>query len=300
LRFIQALGGCVAGVAAIAMVRDFFPVEESAKILSLLILILGLSPLLAPTFGGFIAAWLGWQWIFIVLSIIVSLILLLVIFFLPEGHRADPSVSLRMAPMMETFISILKQPRFSVYTLSGAFSFASLFLYVTGSPVIFMEIFRVSPQLYGGIFALLSVGFIGGNQINILLLRKYKSEQLFRVALVCQVMVTIIFLVGAMNNWWGLYATIAMFFLTLSCLGLIYPNGSAMALSPFSKNMGSASALLGFLQLGVAGIASGGVGLFNSGTSVPIVAMMVATSVVAWLILLIWGRRSGAIVPSAV
>jgi MFS transporter, DHA1 family, multidrug resistance protein len=291
IRFIQALGGCVAGVAAISMVRDFFPVEESAKILSLLILILGVSPLLAPTLGSFIAIWLGWEWIFIALAIIVFLVLLLIFFFLPEVYKPDRTVSLRIKPMLATFLSILKNPQFTVYTLSGAFSFATLFLYVAGSPVIFMEIFQLSPQAYGGVFALLSVGFIGSNQLNIFLLRKYKSEQLFRVALICQVIVNIIFLIGALNNWYGLAATITMLFLSLSCLGLIYPNASALALTPFTKNIGSASALLGFLQIGVAGLASGGVGMFNSGTSVPIVAMMVITSVIAFLLLLIWGKK---------
>jgi MFS transporter, DHA1 family, multidrug resistance protein len=294
-RFLQALGGCVAGVAAIAMVRDFFPVEESAKVLSLLILILGLSPLLAPTFGGFITVWLGWKSIFIVLAIIVLIILLLVFFFLPVGREPDKSVSLKVGHMSSTFADIFRVRQFSVYTIAGAFSFASLFLYVAGSPVIFMDIFKVSPQVYGGIFALLSVGFIGSNQLNILLLKKFKSEQLFRVALVAQVFINIAFLVAAFNGWLGLTSTIVMLFLSLSSLGLIYPNASALALAPFTRNIGSASALLGFLQIGVAGLASGGVGLFKSGTSVPIVLMMAITSLIALMILIIWGWKSGTL-----
>src|SRR6478609_5569423 len=75
MRFLQALGGCAAQVAAMAMVRDFFPVHETAKIISLLILILGVSPLLAPTVGGFVAIHLGWQWVFIVLALFASLVL---------------------------------------------------------------------------------------------------------------------------------------------------------------------------------------------------------------------------------
>src|ERR1700735_2370242 len=70
MRSLQALGGCAAQVASMAMVRDFFPVHETAKIISLLILILGASPLLAPTVGGFIAVHLGWQWVFVILAIV--------------------------------------------------------------------------------------------------------------------------------------------------------------------------------------------------------------------------------------
>lgn len=285
IRFLQALGGCVAWVAALAMVRDFFPVEQSAKVFSLLILVIGLSPLLAPTFGGFIATGLGWQWVFIVLAIITFLILMVTIFFLPEGHQPDPGVSLKARPMVITFLSILKQPQFYTYSLAGAFAFSTLFIYVAGSPVIFMEIFQVTPQAYGGIFALLSVGFIGGSQLNILINRKYKSEQIFRVALITWVITSIVFLLGAWNNWYGLTATIIFFFVALTCLGLTNPNATALALAPFSKNAGSASALLGFLQIGVAGLASAGVGFFNATNSIPVATIMTGTSLTAFIIL---------------
>lgn len=284
-RFIQALGGCVAGVAAMTMARDFFPVEESAKIFSLLILILGLSPLLAPTLGGFITAGLGWQWVFIGLMLLAALVLAIVILFLPTGYQPDHSVSLRPGPMINSFLSILRNKQFYTYTLSASFSFATLLVYVAGSSLIFMEIYQVSPQLFGGIFALLSVGFIGGNQVNILLLKRYKSEELYRVALISQLIFAIIFLIGAIYGWWGLVSTIVMFFLLLSTIGLIYPNGSALALAPFSTNVGTASALLGFLQIGIGGLASSCIGLFNSTDSVPILAMEVAVSAIANVIL---------------
>lgn len=297
-RFIQALGGCVAGVAALTMVRDFFPVEETAKIISLLVLILGLSPLLAPTLGGFITTSLSWQWIFVFLILIAVAVLFLVIFYLPPAYKPDATISLKPAPMLATFVSILKNRQFIMYSLAGSFSFASLFIYVAGSPVIFMEIFNVSPQAYGGLFALLSVGFIGSNQVNILLLRWYRSEHIFRVALLCQFIANAFFLIGAWNNWFGLGSTIGMFFISLSCLGLIYPNASALALAPFTRNMGSASSLIGFLQIGVAGLASGSVGLFNTRDSVPIVAMMVITSFVAVLILIVGIRKIVVASPS--
>jgi len=284
-RFIQALGGCVAGVAAMTMARDFFPVEESAKIFSLLILILGLSPLLAPTLGGFITAGFGWQWVFIGLMLLAALVMAIVMLFLPTGYQPDPTISLRAKPMINSFLSILRNKQFYTYTLSASFSFATLLVYVAGSSLIFMEIYHVSPQLFGGIFALLSVGFIGGNQVNILLLKRYKSEDLYRVALISQLVVAIIFLIGAIYGWWGLVTTIVMFFLLLSTIGLIYPNGSALALAPFTTSVGTASALLGFLQIGIGGLASSSIGLFNSTNSVPIMAVEVAVSLIANLIL---------------
>ncbi|MBC7849090.1 MAG: multidrug effflux MFS transporter [Chitinophagaceae bacterium] len=292
-RFIQALGGCVAWVAAMTMVRDFFPVEESAKIFSTLVLILGLSPLLAPTIGGYISVWLGWQWVFIFLALLALVIVVLVGIFLPEPHPADPSVSLKAGPMLQTFFSILKERTFLIYTLAGAFSFSTMFIYVAGSPAVFMEHYKVTPQVYGGIFALLSVGFIGGNQVNILLLKKYSSQRIFKSAVLFQVLVSILYFIGVYYGWLNLYSTIAMLFIVLSCLGLTYPNASAIALSPFTKNLGSASALLGFLQLGIAGGISSFVGMFETQGSLAIAVLLPATAIISMIILAIGTRRIG-------
>ncbi|HWU84867.1 MAG TPA: multidrug effflux MFS transporter, partial [Rhodocyclaceae bacterium] len=250
LRLLQALGGCVAQVGALTMVRDFFPAHEGAKVMSLLLLILSVSPLLAPTIGSFLATALGWQWIFALLGLIALAILALVRARLPEGHAPDPDVSLRPLPILRTFVGILRDPHFHVYACAGAFCFSGLFLYVAGSPVIFMKVFGVDTHTYGAIFAGLSVGFIGGSQLNIVLSKKFGSAAVFRHAMLVQALVALVFLLGVWGGWYDLGATIVMFFAWLSCLGLIYPNAAVLALAPFSRNAGSASALLGFLQIG--------------------------------------------------
>jgi DHA1 family bicyclomycin/chloramphenicol resistance-like MFS transporter len=259
----------------------------------LLILIIGLSPLLAPTIGGYIVVSLGWHAVFISLAALGALVLVVVILYLPEGHQPDTSVSLKPKPIVLTFLNILKNPQFHTYTFSGAFAFATLFIYVAGSPVIFMEMYQVSPQAYGGIFALLSVGFIGGSQLNIYLTQHFKSERIFQVALVCQVITSFFFLLCVSNGWIGLYATIGFFFICLTCVGLINPNANALALAPFVKNIGSASALLGCTQIGVAALASSGVGLFNSGNIVPIIGLLTATTSMSFVILMVGKRNVG-------
>src|SRR5258706_8427864 len=204
LRFVQALGGCAAQVASMAMVRDFFPARETAKIISLLILILSASPLLAPSVGVFVAVHLGWQWVFIVLSAFVLLMLAISAWVLPEGHEPDRNISLRPAPILRNYASVLKEPQFLTYALSGAFAFSGLLVYVASSPIVFMEVFHVSQQQFGAIFAGLSVGFIGSNQINVFLLRKFTSEQIFRATLLVECPVALLFLVGTMCGWFGL------------------------------------------------------------------------------------------------
>lgn len=281
----------MAQVAAMAMVRDFFPVRDTAKILSLLILILGVSPLLAPTVGGFVALNLGWQWVFIVLAVVAGLNLAVCWWSLPEGHAPDRSVSLRPVPILRNFADVLKEPQFITFALSGAFAFSGLLVYVAGSPIIFMEVFHVSARTFGVIFAGLSIGFIGSNQVNVLLLRRFSSTQIFHGALMVQCPAALLFLAGTVYGWFGLGMTLALLFVALSSLGLAYPNAAALALAPFDHNIGSASAMLGFLQIGVSGLTSASIGIFNSHSMLPVVLLLAATSWIGLAVLLI-GKRS--------
>lgn len=291
LRFLQAIGGCVAGVAAVAMVRDLFPVEENARVFALLMLVLGLSPLLAPTIGGYVTAAFGWRSVFIILAILGGLLLIATRYGLPNGYKPDTSLSLKPRPILTNFLAVLREPRFHTYAITGAVSFAGLFAYVADSPLVFMTIFRVTGQEYGWIFAGLSVGLIGASQLNGLLLRHFRSEQLVLAALVSQVTITLLFLLLTSMGWLGLAGTIGFLFAFLCCLGIVNPNTGALALSPFSKNAGSASALMGATQMGLGALASLAVSLFNNHTAIPMVSIMAATSVLALLIVLL-GQRS--------
>lgn len=290
-RFIQALGGCSASVGAMSMVRDFYPVHQSAKIFSLLTLILGVSPLFAPTIGGLITTWLSWHWVFIFLIVVVSMILLVTLFFLPEGHEPDPSISLSFIPILKNFVFILKEPLFYTYAFAGSFSFAGLLVYVAGSPIIFMNGFHVEPQSYSIIFAGLATAFIGGSQLNILLSKKYSSPKTFKMALIAQSLIGVFFLVGTINDWYGLYGTIFFLWITLGCVGITLPNASALCLVAFPKNAGSASALMGFLQIGLAALASSVIGLFESSGIFAVVAILAVTSWIGLVILFIGKRR---------
>lgn len=295
MRFVQAVGGCAAGVASMAMVRDFFPAKETAKIISLLILVISASPLLAPSVGVFVAVNWGWQWVFIVLSAFVVVMLLVTAFVLPEGHAPDRSVEMRPLPILRNYGAVLKEPQFLTYALSGAFSFSGLLVYVASSPIVFMEVFHVSAQQFGAIFAGLSVGFIGSNQVNVFLLRKFSSEQIFLGAMLVECPIALLLLVGTMAGWFGLTATLVLLFIALSTLGLAFPNAAALALVPFDHNIGSASAMMGFLQIGVSGLASASIGILDSHTMMPVALVLAATSWIALAILLVGKRRIPAL-----
>jgi DHA1 family bicyclomycin/chloramphenicol resistance-like MFS transporter len=292
IRLLQALGGCGAQVASVAMVRDFFPVKDNARILSMLFLFIAVSPLLAPSAGGLVIAVAGWRAVFVLLAAIVGVITAVTWFLLPEAHPPDTTISLRPGPILAEYGVILRDRGFAPYAFAGAFSFAGLFTYVAGAPIIFMEQFQLSPSSFSLSFALLAGGFIGGSQLNVLLLRRYDGGTLFGRVLGVQVGATLVFLLGTAFGWFGLYSTLALFFVVLGCTGITYPNAAAMAMAPFSRNAGSAAALLGFIQLGVGAVISSGIGVFTLHTSLPIIAILATTSVIALAIQSVGGRAA--------
>lgn len=286
LRFVQAIGSCAAAVAAIAMVRDLFTVQESPKVFASLMLVIALSPMLAPTAGGYLIAALGWPSVFIFLGIMALLMLLTTIFWLPESYIPDSSYSLKPKPILKNFSIVLKEPRFYTYALVSAITFSGLFAYVSASPVVFMDLFGVSETGYGWIFALLSSFFIGFSQVNSLILRWFNSETIVQWALIAQVIISILFLIMALNNLLNLYGTILFIGLFLGCLGFINPNASALALAPFNKNAGIASALMGALQMGIGALASAMISLFKADAVWPMSAIMSLAAIIALLCLL--------------
>ncbi len=285
LRFFQAVGSCAATVAAVAMVRDLFPVHENAKVFALLMLVVGASPMVAPTVGGYVTSAVGWHAVFTILAVMGALMLLACIFWLPDSFRPDTSLSLKPAPIIRNFWSVWKEPQFYTYALTGAVAFSALFTYVSGSPKVFMQVFQLSDKAYGWVFAALSVGFIGSSQVNTLLLKRYGSEQILPVALSVMSVAALVFVWGSGGGWLGLWGTIGALAVLLCCLGFVNPNTAALSLAPFARNAGTASALMGALQMGAGALASVFVSLFKENTAFPMAACMAVSALLSLLIL---------------
>lgn len=290
-RFLQAIGGCAASVGAFAMVRDLFEAKESAKVFSLLILILGVSPLLAPTIGGYLAVHAGWASVFVALTAIAMTILAVVFFKLPESHKGDVAHVLRPMPIIRNYLSILREPQFYTYAISGAVGFSGLFVYLAASPTIFMEIFGVSEQTYGYIFAFIAMGIVGMSQINVLLIKRFSNEKILFSSLLALTIASFIFLICSYMGWYNLYSVIGTMFVFLCCIGLSNPNSAALSMAPFGSKAGSAAAMLGFLQMAAGALVSVCVGLLKAQQLFPVAGIFVGTSVIAVIILVLGSKN---------
>ena len=290
MRLLQALGGCVGMVAAQALVRDLFPVDKIAQVFSLLTLVVAISPMIAPTIGGYATVAFGWHSIFIILAIITALILVGIVYMLPNGRTADASLSLRPQAVLSNFYTVLKQPQFLTYAVTGGIAASAPFAYIAGSPDVFMTIYKVSEQEYGWIFAFLAVAILAPNQLNHLLLKRFTSEQIVFATLVYQSVVGVFLVLGTWAGWYGQYGLILMLFAFLCGQGLVAPNASALSLAPFTRHAGSAAALMGSFRMGFGALISGAVSVLHNNTAIPMVCMM-QFCVVSGLLILLIGQR---------
>jgi len=291
LRFVQALGSCAATVTSVTLVRDLFPVNENAKVFALLMLVLGASPMIAPTVGGYITSAFGWHMVFIVLAILCAIIFLSCVLWLPAAYKPDRSLSLKPGPIIRSFWSVFTEPQFYTYCFTGGIAFTGLFAYVAGSPVVFMNVYGVGQKAYGWIFAFLSIGFIGSSQLNNILLKRFSSRQIIQAALVCYSILSIFFLLSSGMGWLSLPLLIFFIFLLLSCIGIMNPNTASLTLAPFEKNAGTASSLMGAIQMGLGSLISIFISMFEKPSTNPLAISMAVSAILALTVLKLGSRR---------
>ncbi len=291
LRFVQAIGGCAGMVAAQALVRDLFPVNKIAQAFAYLTLVIAVSPMIAPTVGGYLSAHLDWHYLFIVLGAIGTLILVFTKLYLPKGMPADRSISLKPKQVARKYLLVLKNKQFLTFILVGGIAGAAPFAYIAGSSDVFINQFGLSETIYGWIFAFLAVAMIGSTQLNHILLKKYSNQQIIQVALSYQVILGLFLVLGIYFDWFSVGVFIVMLFVFLTGHGLSVPNSAALSLAPFSQNAGSASAMMGFMRMAIGGLVTALVSVFHDGTAMPMVVLMAICILGGLLVLSLYHRK---------
>ena len=253
LRFFQAIGACACLVIPRAIVRDIFTAQESARVFSHLMLVIGLAPILAPMLGSFVLGFYSWKAIFVFLTAFGILCLWLCHFTIPQTKGPNPAEKISGA--LKKYLEILQDRNFVVCAVSGGFMMAGLFSYITASPFAYLEFFGLSSKNYSLLFAINSVGFVAMSQINAQLLKKFSIKKLLGKFLLLPAFAGIALLFIGLNEptFWPFTLVIFIF---LASIGAISPSTTALALSHQLKHSGSASALLGTIQFTFATIAS--------------------------------------------
>jgi DHA1 family bicyclomycin/chloramphenicol resistance-like MFS transporter len=275
-RFIQALGACAGGVVSRAVVRDRFGHTETARMLSLLMLIMGLAPILAPLLGGALLGFGGWRlnfWFMAAFGVAVGLAGL---FRLTESRSAETTAHAATESPAQAYLALMREPRLVGYALAGALNGATLFTWIASSPDLLIRIYGIAPSAFGWVFGLNAVGVIGGNQVNRYLLRRRTPDQVLARSSVIAVGVAVLMTAAAVSGFGGRYSVLPLLFLLLATYGFIQGNTMAGALNVDPRRAGAISALMGAVSFGMGALASAAAGVLHDGTPRPMSLVMLA------------------------
>lgn len=273
-RFLQGLGGCAGMVIARAVVRDRCAPQEAAKAFSLLMLVMGLAPILAPVLGGLLLEILNWRALFIVLAGFGALCLFFIWKTLIESRDTKNAEPLQLGRVLRNYGVLLRHRPFMASTLASGFAFAGLFAYIAGSPFVVMQLHGLTPQQYSWMFGANSFGLIAASQLNMFLLRRYDMKRLLQAGLFLAATASLFLLTLGLLDKLSLPLLLGGFFLFTSSIGIIAPNAGASALADQGEKAGTASALMGALQFGIATLAGASMSLWHDGSATPLVTVM--------------------------
>jgi len=293
-RFLQALGGCAPIVIPRAVVRDHFDQVGSIRMLSVLMLVMGLAPILAPLIGGQLLVNFGWRSVFWLLAAYAVAWLVLVTLFLPESLPVERRRRQPVRVVLSTYLGLLFDRTYICYVLSGALIFAGLLTYVSGSPYVFIELFHVSPERFGLYFGVNACGIMAASQTNRWLATRVEGRRIVGVVLTVAMTASLILLFDAYSGFGGFAGILIPLFFYIACHGFVLPNTTALAMAPHGHVAGSASALLGTIQFVLASLTGTLVSALTNGTAVPLAAVIAGCGVAAFISHLVGGRRSVA------
>ena len=267
LRALQAVGGACGMIIGRAMVADRFDEKETARALSMLISVMMLAPIVAPILGGFIVTRFGWRGVFGGMLGFGLICLALVAWFIPETLPASRRRRQSLRDIVGTWRVLLANPRFAVPVLVGGLAHACMFAYITASPVVFMGLFGVGAQAFGGLFASIAGALILASILNRRALHYRSPQRLLGAALVVNLIcgIGIVLSVPAAS----LPLLLVPLWLTVGTLGFTGANASALAMSAAGHHRGSASSLVGVAHFGLAFCVSGLVTAAQNGTAYP-------------------------------
>ena len=285
LRVVQGFGNAAAGITAMAVIRDRLTGGPAARVISRLMLVIGVAPLFAPTLGGLIAGAAGWRAVFAVLALFGVVLWIAVWRWLPETLSADRRATAGPREAVRGYRSLLGDRQFLALAVIPGLGMGALISYVLGSPFVLQEDFGLTAQQFALVFAVNGMALVIGAQVNAALLRRITPIGILRVALPLVVSVALALLAFAVTGAAGVLGILAPLWLMLFLLGFVMGNASAIALSRRGDRAGTAAAVIGATQAGVAGLVSSMVGLLGGG-AVAMATVIVMSLSTALLVLL--------------
>ncbi len=283
-RVLQGFFNASATVVAMAVIRDRFVGSDASRIISRLMLVIGVAPLFAPSLGGLIAGEVGWRGVFVALALFGVALWVVVWRRLPETLPPERRRGGGLRTALGGYRALLRDGHFVALAVLPGLAMAALFAYVVGSPFVLREQFGLSPHEFALLFAVNGIGLVGGAQVNAYLVTRMAPIRILRVALPTVVVLALALTAVVVTGAGGLPGLLVVLFMLLSLTNFIAPNASALALGRHGEIAGTAAAFIGCLQAGVAGGVSPLVGVLG-GDAVAMAVVMLGSAAVAFVVL---------------
>jgi len=279
-RVVQALGVGSASVIPRAVIRDRFDVAHTARALSLLGLITGFGPILAPQIGGAILLFAGWRAEFWLLAALGLVCWSIAFFTLRESIPAQRASVI--GPKL--WLKLLTDRRYIRYAAAANLMQSGVFAYIAGAPFVYIDHFKLSPQQFAWMLGANAVGLLIVGRINAHLVSRLGPELIFRRAMLCTAALSVILFGASFANFGGFWILAVPQLLFIALLGFNFSNGFALALAHFGSSAGTASALFGTLQFVFAGLAGAAVSALYDGSAHAMAGVMCLAGVGAVLL----------------
>jgi len=296
-RFFQALGGGSGQVLARAAIRDSFDHQTSARVLSMLMLVMGIAPIVAPLAGGALIAY-GWQAIFIAQLVAGALISLWALIEFRETHPPERAALSRGENVWTSFRILLTNPQLIGYVLAGSFNGAALFAYISAAPGLLIGGYGIAPANFGWVFGANAVGMVAMSQLNAHWLRRHTPEFILMRARPASIVFAVMMLVSAFSGFGGMWGVLISLFLVIASFGLIGPNTQAAGLSVDLARTGAISSLMGASTFAVGALMTVLVGATHDGTAKPLATIILVAILLSTIALYGLARPSKVLEPA--
>ncbi|WMC12119.1 Bcr/CflA family multidrug efflux MFS transporter [Oceanimonas pelagia] len=281
-RLLQALGGAAGSVVLNALLRDMFERDMFARVMSLVILVMTLAPLVAPIVGGYLLLVGHWHSIFVLLAIIGTLVTLALAWRIPETLKPEHRQPFRLWPVLQNYGKVLRHRAAVGYIGCGGLTTAAMFAFISGSPLVYIELYGVPAQHYGLLFAMNIVLMMVLTFGNSRLVKHLGSDRLLKTGLTLAALAGIVLLFNGITGFGGLWGLVPAVMVLIAQISLVGANAMAGLLSHFPEAAGTASALAGTVRFGLGAVATFAVNVSHAVSALPMALVM---SLCAWLAL---------------
>jgi DHA1 family bicyclomycin/chloramphenicol resistance-like MFS transporter len=294
-RALQGIGGAAGMIIARAIVRDLHSGLDEVRLLSLLMLVLSVSPILAPLVGSLIIGAASWRGVFWLVGGVSVIGFLFSVFLVCETRTPAMRAETSLASMLSASLVLLRDRNFLGLTFIGAFGIAGFFVFLANSSFVFVEQYGLSPMGYGLFFGINALAFFAATQFNGRLGARFGMHRIIRPAAAGYAMATAALLALTGLGVDSLAVLVALLFVAFGFLGLVLPMSSVLALTEHGAIAGTASSLMGALQLAVGTVVIAIAGLLANGSALTMVVGIAGCAGVTWLLAMIT-PAAGAVV----